>query len=302
MNRVLSTNQKGVTMTYKIVTDSTTDLSENYINSHDIIMLGLTVTLADITYQTIGENRLTSDFLLEKMAEGANPVTSQINVGQFLEVFKSVVLAGDEVLYIGFSSGLSGTLQSAKMARSMLLEEMPTAKITIFDTLAAASGEGYLVREAVKLRDQGKSVADLVDSLKEIAPRLRSWVMADDLFHLARGGRISKTAATVGTLVNIKPIIDVDPDGKLRQVGKIRGKKKAINLLIEKTLDGFDAHFPQVVIGYSGSPDVAESVKTKLLMSDVVKQVILTPLGPTIATHTGTGTLAIFSIGKLKRV
>ena len=184
----------------------------------------------------------------------------------------------------------------------MLLEEMPTAKITIFDTLAAASGEGYLVREAVKLRDQGKSVADLVDSLKEIAPRLRSWVMADDLFHLARGGRISKTAATVGTLVNIKPIIDVDPDGKLRQVGKIRGKKKAINLLIEKTLDGFDAHFPQVVIGYSGSPDVAESVKTKLLMSDVVKQVILTPLGPTIATHTGTGTLAIFSIGKLKRV
>src|SRR5574337_19567 len=129
-----------------------------------------------------------------------------------------------------------GARGSAKMARSMLLEEMPTAKITIFDTLAAASGEGYLVREAVKLRDQGKSVADLVDSIKEIAPRLRSWVMADDLFHLARRGRISKTAATVGTLVNIKPIIDVDPNSKLRQFGKIRGKKKAINLLIEKTL------------------------------------------------------------------
>src|SRR5574341_2519747 len=111
-------------MTYKIVRDSTTALSENYINSHDIIMLGLTVTLADITYQTIGENRLTSDFLLKKMAEGANPVTSQINVGQFLAAFKSVVLAGDEVLYIGFSSGLSGTVQSAKMTKEMHLHEI----------------------------------------------------------------------------------------------------------------------------------------------------------------------------------
>lgn len=302
MISVLSVEQKGVKMTYKIVTDSTTDLSESYIKSHDIIMLGLTVTLADITYQTVGENRLTSDFLLEKMAEGANPVTSQINVGQFLEVFKAVVLSGDEVLYIGFSSGLSGTLQSAEMARNMLLQEIPTAKISIFDTLAAASGEGYLVREAVKLRDEGKSVSDLIDSLKDIAPRLRSWVMADDLFHLARGGRISKTAATVGTLVNIKPIIDVDPDGKLRQIGKVRGKKRAINLLIEKTLEGFDEQFPQVLIGYSGSPDIAESVKTRLLMSELIQQVILTPLGPTIATHTGTGTLAIFSIGKIKRV
>src|SRR5574341_1544325 len=302
MNRVLSTNQKGVTMTYKIVTDSTTDLSESYISSHDIIMLGLTVTLADITYQTIGPNRLSSDFLLKKMAEGENPVTSQINVGQFLEVFKSVVLSGSEVFYIGFSSGLSGTLQSAKMARSMLLEEMPTAKITIFDTLAAASGEGYLVREAVKLRDQGKSVADLVDSLKEIAPRLRSWVMADDLFHLARGGRISKTAATVGTLVNIKPIIDVDPAGQLRQVGKIRGKKKALKTLVTNTLTDFDPAYPHIMIGYSGDPDVAEEVKADLLASDLITEVTLTPLGPTIATHTGTGTLAIFSIGKLKRV
>ncbi|MCJ1994200.1 DegV family protein [Lactococcus piscium] len=289
-------------MTYKIVTDSTTDLSEAYAKAHDIIMLGLTVTIADITYETVGPNRLASDFLLSKMAEGATPVTSQINVGQFLAAFKSVVLAGDEVLYIGFSSGLSGTVQSAKMTKEMLLDEIPTAKITIFDTLAAASGEGYLVREAVKLRDQGKLITDLVKSLRDISPRLRSWVMADDLFHLARGGRISRTAATVGTIVNIKPIIDVDPEGKLRQVGKIRGKKKAINLLIEKTLDGLDDQFPQVLIGYSGSSDVAASVKATLLTSKLVQEVILTPLGPTIATHTGIGTLAVFSIGKTKRV
>ena len=302
MISMLSVHQKGGNMTYKIVTDSTTDLSEAYAKAHDIIMLGLTVTIADITYETVGPNRLASDFLLSKMAEGATPVTSQINVGQFLAAFKSVVLAGDEVLYIGFSSGLSGTFQSAKMAKEMLLDEIPTAKITIFDTLAAASGEGYLVREAVKLRDQGKLITDLVKSLRDISPRLRSWVMADDLFHLARGGRISRTAATVGTIVNIKPIIDVDPEGKLRQVGKIRGKKKAINLLIEKTLDGLDDQFPQVLIGYSGSSDVAASVKATLLTSKLVQEVILTPLGPTIATHTGIGTLAVFSIGKTKRV
>lgn len=144
----------------------------------------------------------------------------------FQNFFKSVVKAGNDVLYLGFSSGLSGTYQSAEMAKQLVLDELPSAHITTIDTLAAASGEGYLVKEAVKLRDDGATLEEVVTALQDLIPRLRSWVMADDLYHLARGGRISKTAATVGTLVNIKPIIDVDPAGQLRQVGKIRGKKK----------------------------------------------------------------------------
>lgn len=289
-------------MTYKIITDSTTDLSDAYIAAHDVVMLGLTVTLDETTYQTVGLDRLTSDVLLEKMAAGAKPVTSQINVGQFSEIFKSVIQSGNDVLYLGFSSGLSGTYQSAEMAKQLVLDEIPSARITTVDTLAAASGEGYLVKEAVKLRDNGASLDEVVAAMQDLIPRLRSWVMADDLYHLARGGRISKTAATVGTLVNIKPIIDVDPEGQLRQVGKIRGKKKALKTLVANTLTDFDPAYPHVMIGYSGEPDVAEEVKAELLQSDLITEVTLTPLGPTIATHTGTGTIAIFSIGRTQRL
>lgn len=289
-------------MTYKIITDSTTDLSDAYIAAHDVVMLGLTVTLDETTYQTVGLDRLTSDVLLEKMAAGAKPVTSQINVGQFSEIFKSVIQSGNDVLYLGFSSGLSGTYQSAEMAKQLVLDEIPSARITTVDTLAAASGEGYLVKEAVKLRDNGASLDEVVAAMQDLIPRLRSWVMADDLYHLARGGRISKTAATVGTLVNIKPIIDVGPEGQLRQVGKIRGKKKALKTLVANTLTDFDSAYPHVMIGYSGEPDVAEEVKAELLQSDLVTEVTLTPLGPTIATHTGTGTIAIFSIGRTQRL
>lgn len=289
-------------MTYKIITDSTTDLSDAYMAAHDVVMLGLTVTLDETTYQTVGLDRLTSDVLLEKMAAGAKPVTSQINVGQFSETFKSVIHSGNDVLYLGFSSGLSGTYQSAEMAKQIVLDEIPSARITTVDTLAAASGEGYLVKEAVKLRDNGASLDEVVVAMQDLIPRLRSWVMADDLYHLARGGRISKTAATVGTLVNIKPIIDVDPEGQLRQVGKIRGKKKALKTLVTNTLTDFDPAYPHVMVGYSGEPDVAEEVKAELLQSNLITEVTLTPLGPTIATHTGTGTIAIFSIGRTQRL
>lgn len=289
-------------MTYKIITDSTTDLSDAYMAAHDVVILGLTVTLDETTYQTVGLDRLTSDVLLEKMAAGAKPVTSQINVGQFSETFKSVIHSGNDVLYLGFSSGLSGTYQSAEMAKQLVLDEIPSARITTVDTLAAASGEGYLVKEAVKLRDNGASLDEVVVAMQDLIPRLRSWVMADDLYHLARGGRISKTAATVGTLVNIKPIIDVDPEGQLRQVGKIRGKKKALKTLVTNTLTDFDPAYPHVMVGYSGEPDVAEEVKAELLQSNLITEVTLTPLGPTIATHTGTGTIAIFSIGRTQRL
>ena len=289
-------------MTYKIITDSTTDLSDAYMAAHDVVMLGLTVTLDETTYQTVGLDRLTSDVLLEKMAAGAKPVTSQINVGQFSETFKSVIHSGNDVLYLGFSSGLSGTYQSAEMAKQLVLDEIPSARITTVDTLAAASGEGYLVKEAVKLRDNGASLDEVVVAMQDLIPRLRSWVMADDLYHLARGGRISKTAATVGTLVNIKPIIDVDPEGQLRQVGKIRGKKKALKTLVTNTLTDLDPAYPHVMVGYSGEPDVAEEVKAELLQSNLITEVTLTPLGPTIATHTGTGTIAIFSIGRTQRL
>ena len=202
-------------MTFKILTDSTADLDEKWAQENDVELIGLTITLDDITYETVGPNRLTSDRLLEAMKEGGQPTTSQVNVGQFEEVFRRHAQNGDDLLYLAFSSVLSGTYQSAVMARDMILDEHPEAVIEIVDTLAAAGGEGYLSILAAEARDQGKSLAKTKAMIEDILPRLRTYFLVDDLYHLMRGGRLSKSSAIIGSLINIKPLLWLDDSGKL---------------------------------------------------------------------------------------
>lgn len=287
--------------TFKLITDSTADLSPEYIEAKDILELGMTITLDGVDYPTTGKDRLTNEILLEGLAKGKLATTSQINSGTFQTAFTELVKEGREVLYIAFSSGLSGTYQSANIAREMVLEDYPTAKITVVDSLAAASGEGFLVEEAVKLQEAGKSVAEIIAVIEDLKSRLQSWFMVDDLPQLARGGRISKTAATLGTLASIKPLLDVDAEGKLRAVSKVRGKKKAINNLIDSTLSELDSDYPRVIIGYSGDQEEAQKVKESFEVTGQVNEVVIRPLSPTIVTHTGSGTIAIFTIGKQAR-
>ncbi|XOW21261.1 DegV family protein [Lactococcus cremoris] len=288
-------------MTFQIMTDSTSDLSQYYLKKNHIEILGMTVTVGNQTYETIGEEALDNSTLLPAIKKGATVHTSQINSGQFLEVFKKYALAEKELLYLAFSSGLSGTYQSALIAQNMILEEFPNAKITVIDTLAAASGEGFIVEEVVKLRDAGKSLTETLKVLADIIPRLQSRFMVDDLNHLARGGRIPKAVALVGTMANIKPLLDVDPAGKLRQVTKVRGKKKAINQMLEKTLEEMDTAYPRLVISYSGTDEVAQEIKKQAMQKNGISDVDVRPLSPTIVTHTGDGTIAIFSISRQSR-
>ena len=291
-------------MTFQIITDSTADLPVEYLKDNHLVELGMTVTVDGENYQTVGEGRLTADQLLEMLKTAKDNSTSAIPSGEFQEVFTKFAQEGKEVLYLAFSSGLSGTYQSAVIARDMVLEEYPDAKITIIDSLAAASGEGYLLEEVVRLQSEGKSVAEIVDILDEIVPRLKSWFMVDDLNFLARGGRISKTSALVGSMASIKPVLDVDPEGHLRPVSKARGSKKAINSLIDNTVADFDASYPKINIAYSGeaTKSVAEGCKTSFLEKlGTDLNVAVRPLGPVISAHTGAGTIAIFSIGKTER-
>ena len=285
-------------MTFQIMTDSTADLSQAYLEAHQLKTLGMTVTIGSKTYETIGEHPLDNATLLAALKKGETVQTSQINSGQFLEVFKTFAKMDEEVLYLAFSSGLSGTYQSAVIAREMLLEEFPAAQITVVDTLAAASGEGFIVEEVVKLRDAGKMLAETLEVLPQLIQCLQSRVMVDDLNHLARGGRIPKAAALMGTMASIKPLLDVDPEGKLRQVAKIRGRKKALNQMIEKLLEEIDMAYPRVIVSYSGTDEVAQQVKTQILEKNKIIEIDIRPLGPTIVTHTGEGTIALFSMGK----
>ncbi|HEM6397670.1 TPA: DegV family protein, partial [Streptococcus suis] len=213
-------------MTFTIVTDSTSDLPTSWVQENDVTMLGLTINLDGVTYETVGENRLTSADLLDKMATGGLPTTSQVNVGQFEEVFEAAAKEGKEVLYLAFSSVLSGTYQSSIIARDMVLDAYPDAVIEIVDTKAASIGEGYLVMQAAQARAAGKSLTETKALIEDLIPRLRTYLLVDDLNHLVRGGRLSKAAAVIGGLVNIKPLLALNAEGKLEAIAKIRGRKK----------------------------------------------------------------------------
>ncbi|MFQ6174013.1 DegV family protein [Streptococcus anginosus] len=283
-------------MTFKILTDSTADLPESWALENDVQILGLTIQLDGITYETVGEKKLTSEQLLSKMEAGSQPTTSQINVGQFEDIFRGYAEIGMPVLYIAFASVLSGTYQSAVMARDMVLEDFPEAVIRIIDTKAASMGEGILVMKAVEAKAAGQSLEQVVALIKSLVPKVKTYFLVDDLNHLMRGGRISKTAALMGSLVNIKPVIAVKGDGRLDSVAKVRGKKKAQTEVVRMTLE--DIADPRVVIAYAGadSQEVAQTLKDQLLASEQVNEVLILPLGPVISTHTGPGTLGLFSI------
>ena len=282
-------------MTFKILTDSTADLPESWTQEHDVQVLGLTIQLDGQTYETVGPDKLTSERLLAKMESGSKPTTSQINVGQFEDVFRQYAQEGTAVLYVAFASALSGTYQSAVMAREMVLEDYPEAIITILDTKAASMGEGLLVMKAAEARAAGQSLEQTADLLQSLVLRVQTYFLVDDLNHLMRGGRISKAAALMGNLVNIKPIIAVTADGSLDSVAKVRGKKKAQAEVVRMTLETISD--PRVVVAYAGEKEVAENVKEQLLASGQVTEVLILPLGPVISTHTGPGTLGLFSIG-----
>ncbi|HFI0150293.1 TPA: DegV family protein [Streptococcus suis] len=286
-------------MTFKIVTDSTSDLPISWVQENDVTVLGLTINLDGVTYETVGDNRITSNVLLERMASGSQPTTSQVNVGQFEEVFEAAVKEGQEVLYLAFSAALSGTYQSAVIAREMITERYPEANIAIVDTKAATIGEGYLVMQAAEARAAGKTLDETKQIVEDLVPRLRTYLLVDDLNHLVRGGRLSKAAGLIGGLINIKPLIAINAEGELDPIGKVRGRKKGVREMLNLTLDGLDHSI--VMVAYTGASETAEAIKETLLEDSHVSDVLLTELGPIIATHTGTGVLAILSIGVDKR-
>ena len=283
-------------MTFKLLTDSTADLDENWATAHDVEILGLTIQLDGEIYETVGPNRLTSEKLLESMKNGGKPTTSQVNVGQFEESFRRHAQNGDAVLYLAFSSVLSGTYQSSMIARDLVLEEFPDATIEIVDTLAAAGGEGYLSVLAAAARDEGKTLEETKAMIIDILPRLRTYFLVDDLYHLMRGGRLSKTSAIMGSLANIKPLLWLDATGKFVPLAKIRGRKKALKEVVSQATKSI-AH-RTAVVAYANDLEGAESLKESLLEHDMIDEVLIMPLGPVISAHVGPGTLAVFTIGK----
>lgn len=286
-------------MTFTIMTDSTADLNQTWAEDHDIVLIGLTILCDGEVYETVGPNRISSDYLLKKMKAGSHPQTSQINVGEFEKVFREHAKNNKALLYLAFSLVLSGTYQSALMARDLVREDYPDAVIEIVDTLAAAGGEGYLTILAAEARDSGKNLLETKDIVEAVIPRLRTYFLVDDLFHLMRGGRLSKGSAFLGSLASIKPLLWIDEEGKLVPIAKIRGRQKAIKEMVAQVEK--DIADSTVIVSYTSDQGSAEKLREELLAHENISDVLMMPLGPVISAHVGPNTLAVFVIGQNSR-
>lgn len=283
---------------YQIVTDSCCDLPYQVLEEINVDFLLMKIQLnGEELIDDLGKTFDYEKYMNELKGE-AMPTTSQINVGGYLEFFRSYVEKKIPVLYVAFSSSMSGSYSSAMQAVELLKEEYENPEIYVFDTKAASVGEGLLVLAAARLKEEGKPLEEVLEWLNNNYLKVRSWVTVDDLKHLERGGRISKTSATLGSILSVKPIITVDEAGRLTNVDKVRGRNKSIQKIVDETIQSIVAPLEQTIyIAYAGDLESAEKAKKQLEEKIQVKNIVLYPLGPTIASHTGYGCIAIFSMG-----
>lgn len=279
-------------MTIKILADSACDLTDVYYSELDIDMVPLTVHLHDQDYQDGIE--ITPKEVYDAMRDGSDTKTSQVSPQTFKTIFTAYAKANQPVVYIAFSSGLSGTYQTAKMIENEVKDEFPDAPIHIIDTKCASIGYGLVVRRAAELAKQGASMEEIIDIATYHANHMEHIFTVDDLEYLYRGGRVSKAAAFVGTLLKIKPILHVE-DGKLIPLEKIRGSKKVLtrmtDIMGERGVD-----FENQVIGISHGDDLetANQLASMIKEKFAVKDVIIEMVGSVIGAHSGPGTIALF--------
>ncbi len=287
---------------FKITTDSTADLSLEYLKERGIDCMAVPYIIDDVTY---GEgNQLDwKEFYRLMREEEKMPTTSQINPADAKEYFEKYIRDSKEILHIAFTSGMSGTYNSARMAAEEVMEEHPDVKIIVLDSLCASMGEGLLVHKAVKMRDAGKSLEETAQWLQDHVLNLAHLVTVDDLFHLCRGGRVSKTSAIVGSMVGIKPMIHVNDEGKLIVVNKVRGRKKSIATLVQMMETQMGSWVQEnkedyVFISHGDCLEDAQLLQQMIQEKFGFENFMINNIGPTIGSHSGCGTLALFFMGE----
>jgi DegV family protein with EDD domain len=283
---------------FKIVTDSTADLPQEYFDIHNIGCLHLSYILDGVTYGR--DKKLDYKEFYSLMRSGKMPTTSQVNPDEAKTAFLSYKRENKKILYLAFSSGLSGTYNSGVVAAKEVMEEDPRCKIIVIDTLAASLGEGLLVYKAVQMRQEGKTFEETAEWISKHVLNLVHAFTVDDLFHLFRGGRVSKTAAFFGTLASIKPQMHVDDEGHLVLVSKVRGRKKSLQGLVDymdKHVGSYRDQNKVVFISHGDVQDDAEYVRDLVQKKFGIESFIIHPVGPTIGAHSGPGTLALFFFG-----
>ena len=286
---------------YIIMTDSCCDLNQQEVEELDLTVLPLSFTIEGKTLLNTPDHAdMSPEEFFAKIAAGADCTTAAANVGQFTDAMEKVLQEGKDILCVCFSSALSTTYQSACIAASDLREKHPGAKIIVIDSLSASRGQGMLLYRTVReRREKGLDIDALASYVDSIIQSQDHWFFVDDLNHLKRGGRVSATAALVGTMLGIKPVMHTDSEGRLTPVSKARGSKAALRALVDKMEElGIEPEKNQpVFICHANCPDYVEYVKVLLKERFNVTDVRADFIGPVIGTHTGCGTLGLFFVG-----
>ena len=281
---------------FVIVSDSTVDLPKEYLQSKQVPIISLSYIMDGVTYEEM--DGLSHKEFFEKLRAGSLPTTSQINPEQAREALELFAKEGKDILYIGFSSGLSGSYNSVRMAAEDLKEEYPDINIITIDSLCACMGEGLLLYKALELKEHGMSMEEIAKWVEANKLHICHNVTVDDLNHLHRGGRISKTTAVVGSMIKIKPIIHMSDEGKLVVIGKERGRKKSLVSIVdrmEKQMQAYDNDI--VMITHGDCIEDAEFVKKQVEERFGIHNVMINGIGSVIGSHTGAGVVAVFFMG-----
>lgn len=281
-----------------ITTDTTCDLPDEYLKQHNIGLISIYYSVNGTIYGD--DNTLEPKAFYAVMRSGAMPTTMAANPEVAKKTFIELLDKGYDILHIAFSSALSGSCSVAETVARELCEERPNSKIIIVDSLCASLGEGLLVHKAVQLKENGKSIDEVKDWLDKNKLNLCHMFTVDDLHHLHRGGRVSKASAIIGTLINVKPVLHVDNEGRLIPLVNVRGRKKALTNLVDQMaarLKDSSINNDIVFISHGDCDEDAMFVANLIKERFGIQQFIINYVCPTIGAHSGPGTVALFFMG-----
>jgi DegV family protein with EDD domain len=286
---------------YKIISDSCVDLPAQITKDLDIEILPLKVTVKGKEYQNFLDHReINPRSFYDLLREKETATTAQANPQECIEVMEPILKNGDDVLFIVFSSQLSGTYNSCLIAQKELTDKYPDRKIIVIDSLSASMGQGLLVYKAGQKRKEGKSITEVADYVEDIKKDISHLFTVSDLGHLRRGGRLSASSFILGSIINIKPLLHVTLEGKLKVYGKARGRFKSLNNLVKRMVETYDPKRNDIVFISHG-----DNLQDAIYVRDIIMEkldlkeddFLINEIGPVIGAHSGVDTLAIFYVG-----
>ena len=286
---------------YVITTDNNADLPENFYKNHQVGCTYLSYTLEGKEY-TQGDFLPVQEFY-SKMRAGSMPTTSQVNPENARALFEPYLKNETDILHIAFSSGLSGTFNSCRIAAQELMQEYPERRILVLDSLSASLGQGLLVYLAQQRKEKGGSMDDVAEWVETHKKNIVHLFTVDDLNHLYRGGRVSRTTAVLGGMLNIKPILHVDDEGKLVPIGKVRGRKKSLLELadlMDRKIGRYGQSCDTIFISHGDCREDAEFLAKKIKEKYQITTELINDVGAVIGAHSGPGTIALFFTGDVR--